>query len=108
MTRKERDYLQTVAQLGCIACRNSGQPGTPAEVHHQRSGTGVGRRASHFDTMPLCPGHHRFYEDAIHRNATLFTKHYGLERDLVKQTREDVEKYRQSFIGYSNNKRDEK
>ncbi len=64
MTSKERDYLQAVVQLGCIACRKNGLPGTPAEVHHQRSGTGAGRRASHFDTMPLCPGHHRFYDDA--------------------------------------------
>lgn len=98
MTRKERNYLQTVAQLGCIACRMNGQPGTPAEVHHQRSGTGAGRRASHFDTMPLCPGHHRFYHDAIHRNATLFTRRYGSEQALVKQTREEVGLFRQSFI----------
>ncbi|WP_066017938.1 Ref family recombination enhancement nuclease [Endozoicomonas atrinae] len=99
MTSEERDYLQAVAQLGCIACRKNGLPGTPAEVHHQRSGTGAGRRASHFDTMPLCPGHHRFYDDAIHCNATLFISRYGSEQALVKQTRDEVALFRQSFIG---------
>ena len=99
MTRSERDYLQVVAQLGCIACRINGLAGVPAEVHHQRQGTGMGRRASHFDTMPLCPGHHRFYDDAIHVNASRFVQRYGQEEELVRQTRSDVELYRQSFVG---------
>ncbi|WP_422491372.1 Ref family recombination enhancement nuclease [Endozoicomonas sp. ALE010] len=99
MTREEKQYLSDVAQLGCIACRISGMSGTPAEVHHQRSGTGAGRRASHFDTMPLCPGHHRYLPDAIHVNATLFVELYGSEAELVRRTREDVRRYRQTFVG---------
>ncbi|WP_419833809.1 hypothetical protein [Endozoicomonas atrinae] len=49
--------------------------------------------------MPLCPGHHRFYDDAIHCNATLFISRYGSEQALVKQTRDEVALFRQSFIG---------
>lgn len=101
MTKEERDYMAAVAQLGCIACRLNGFSGVPAEVHHQRSGTGAGRRASHFDTMPLCPGHHRFYPDAIHVNARFFVKRYGSEAELVRRTRDEVQRYRQTFVGYT-------
>ena len=99
MTREEKDYMTLVVQLGCIVCRLIGFSGVPAEIHHQRSGTGAGRRASHFDTIPLCPGHHRFYPDAIHVNATLFVELYGSESELVRKTREDVQRYRQTFVG---------
>ena len=34
-------------------------PWNPAEVHHIRTGTGVGRRAADTETIPLCPEHHR-------------------------------------------------
>lgn len=90
MTKDERDYMARVAQLGCVACRNSGLGATPAEVHHKRSGTGAGRRASHYDTMPLCPGHHRHWEDAIHVSPELFVERYGTEEKLVAQTRDEV------------------
>ena len=99
MTREEKQYLNDVAQLGCIACRMNGFSGTPAEVHHQRKGTGAGRRASHFDTIPLCPGHHRHDDDAIHRSPKLFEELYGLESELVRKTREDVRRYRNTFVG---------
>ncbi len=99
MTNEEKQYLSDVAQLGCIACRINNRPGTPAEVHHQRKGTGAGRRSSHFDTMPLCPGHHRHDEDAIHRSLKIFEELYGLESELVRQTREDVKAYRKTFVG---------
>lgn len=101
MTRKEKDYLRDVAQLSCIACRINNQTTTPVEVHHQRSGIGLGRKASHFDTMPLCPLHHRFSNyDSVHLAPETFRKLYGRESDLVKQTQTDVENYRKTFVGY--------
>ncbi len=101
MTQKEKDYLRDVAQLSCIACRINGRETTPVEVHHQREGVGMGQRASHFDTMPLCPLHHRFStEDSIHQARTAFVEKYGMESELVKQTRRDVENYRKTFVGY--------
>jgi hypothetical protein len=55
----EKAYMARVAQVGCIVCsRCLGIAGTPAEVHHLKAGGGS-KRASHFDTMPLCPEHHR-------------------------------------------------
>ena len=59
MTEEEKRYLGLVARLGCAICRRLGFQDTPAEVHHRRTGTGAGRRASHYNVIPLCPYHHR-------------------------------------------------
>lgn len=93
--------MAAVAQLGCIACRRAGIGATPAEVHHKRFGVGAGQRASHFDTMPLCPGHHRHYHDAIHKSPRLFVQHYGTEDELIEQTRKEVGIFEASKVGNS-------
>jgi hypothetical protein len=66
-----------------------GYPGTPAEIHHKRAGTGAGRRSSHLEAMPLCPEHHRG-KTGFHGLGTKgFATHYGYdEADLLKQTLE--------------------
>jgi hypothetical protein len=62
----------------------------PAEVHHRRSGTGGGAKASDFDTMPLCYPHHRDHPGAFHVLGTkAFAKYYGVtEAELIKDTRQ--------------------
>lgn len=88
-TIAERDYLDRVAALGCAVCRRLGYGETPAEIHHQRTGTGGARRASHKDTCPLCPEHHRG-PTGIHGLGTKgFARVYGFtELDLVRETQE--------------------
>lgn len=56
-TADEKRHMGRVAALGCILCLHLGQGATPAIVHHLRTGQGK-MRASHYDTMPLCPTHH--------------------------------------------------
>lgn len=57
-TAAEKDYMGRVAAFGCVLCRLVfGLCGVPAHVHHLKAGGGS-KRASHFDTMPLCPEHH--------------------------------------------------
>jgi hypothetical protein len=65
-----------------------GYEGTPAELHHPRAGTGAGRRASHYDVIPLCPEHHRG-KTGLHGLGTKgFPQHYGYdEADLRNDTR---------------------
>ena len=58
MTKSERLFLAETAERGCALCRWLGYGVTPAQIHHVRTGTGIGRRASHFETLPLCPEHH--------------------------------------------------
>ena len=89
MKNEERKYLNRVAELGCLVCSRMGYPGTPAEIHHKRAGTGAGRRSSHLDAMPLCPEHHRG-KTGLHGLGTKgFPKHWGYdEDDLLREVRE--------------------
>jgi hypothetical protein len=86
-TLAEKKHLGRLAELGCAVCRRLGHPGTLAEIHHLRAGTGAGRRASHWEAIPLCPEHHRG-STGLHGLGTKgFPKHYGFsERDLLRDT----------------------
>ena len=85
----ERWHMNAVAELGCSVCRRMGYPGTPAELHHPRSGVGMGKRSSHYDVIPLCPEHHRG-KTGVHGLGTKgFPKHWGFtEEDLLADTKE--------------------
>jgi hypothetical protein len=86
-------YMREVAEMGCIVCQRMGYPGTPAELHHPRAGTGTGRRASDWDVIPLCPEHHRG-KTGIHGLGTKgFPKHWGFdEQDLLSEVRSNASK----------------
>lgn len=82
-----------VANLSCTLCKRLQLiPPIGSEVHHRRSGTGGGRRASDFDTMALCAPHHRTGEGAIHALGTkAFEARYGVaESDLIDDTRTEI------------------
>lgn len=91
MTKAEKLHLNKVAALGCIACYQQGTPGTPAEIHHPRAGTGAGRRASHFDAIGLCPMHHRgtagLSVPSIHGSKNAFIEAFGTEAELLELTK---------------------
>lgn len=89
-TKAEKLHLQKVADIGCIVCRNCGRFGVPAEVHHIRNGAGIGQRNSHFETIPLCPAHHRTggVGIAFHAAPRTFEAAYGTERELLAQVNE--------------------
>lgn len=88
-TKAEREHLGRVASLGCIACLNLGHFDTPAEIHHITTGVGMGQRASNFDTLPLCPLHHRTgaRKVAIHAGKRIWEEKHGTELDLLEQVR---------------------
>jgi len=86
---KKRDHMARVAELGCMACRQIGYMDTPAELHHPRTGAGVGQRSSDFDVIPLCPIHHRTggYGVAFHAGRRAFEAIYGTEAELLEKVR---------------------
>ena len=84
-TKLERQHMSKVAALGCIACRKIGFYDTPAEIHHIRSGMGIGQRNSHYMTIPLCAEHHRHGENAIHRSKRNFELRFGTEMELLEE-----------------------
>ena len=88
MTKAEKQHLNRVAALGCVACFIQGTPGTPAEIHHPRAGRGKGQRASHMDGIPLCPAHHRGTHHpavpSIHLSKLAFIERFGTEEKLLQ------------------------
>lgn len=77
-TAAEREYMGRVAALGCVVCSEClGYEDTPAIVHHIRTGQGK-KRASHFDTLPLCPIHHQHSGYGVHdMGRKQFAEMYG-------------------------------
>ena len=55
MNKAEKEHLSKVASVGCIVCRMQGNEESPAEIHHVRTGQGMGQRASNYEVIPLCP-----------------------------------------------------
>jgi len=87
-TAAEGRYMGLVAALGCALCRRLGYGPTPAEVHHPRRGTGAGQRASHYDTIPLCPEHHRGNTGIHGMGVKAWMAHYEIsEAELTAETR---------------------
>jgi|SRR5215510_11223248 len=92
MRQCDKDYLNRLSELGCIACLIDGIAGTPCEIHHPRAGTGMGKKAPHHDAIPLCPAHHRGTDHprtpSIHLAKKAFIARYGTEAELLRRIRE--------------------
>ena len=92
-TKKEKEWMQQVADYGCIACEKDGL-NVPAEIHHIRKHTGMGLRPSHTKILPLCSVHHRTGKISVHLGKKAFEKKYGTEEYLEKKLRERLEEWR--------------
>ena len=81
-TKAEREYMGWVADRGCIICRR------PAEIHHIRAGVGAGQRSTAYETIGLCPKHHRLggHGVAIHAGQETWQAIHGDETDLADRT----------------------
>lgn len=88
MTKAERAHLNTLADMGCLICRRLGYGVGPVEIHHARTGTGMGKRASHYDALPLCVEHHRGATGLHGMGRKAFERHYGVtELELLQQVK---------------------
>ena len=76
--------MRKVADLGCIACRKLGYEDTPAELHHVKKGT-MGKKASNYEVIPLCPHHHRTSNESYHLNPLWFTEKFGSQQELLEE-----------------------
>ena len=94
--KDQRTHYGRVAALGCQVCRNQGQPGTPAEIHHLRDHTGAGRKVDYTEVIPLCAIHHRLGDLSdrcgeqlgYHVLPRTWEARYGTQRELLEQVRE--------------------
>lgn len=78
--------MASIAELGCVICR------MPCEIHHLRSGMGMGQRNSHFNTIGLCPRHHRTggYGVALHAGQKAFHANFGTEEELLSKVQHQL------------------
>jgi len=81
-TRDQQERYERVLDGGCIICQ------MPAEIHHMRSGAGLGQRGK--GLLPLCPKHHRTgnYGEAIHAGQKGFEYKFGSEDYLLDRLKE--------------------
>jgi hypothetical protein len=93
-TKAEKKHLSAVAELGCLICNRMGYPNSPSEIHHKRTGTGAGKKASHWDSFPLCVSHHRGNMGIHGMGTKAFVKYYEVTEDELID-----EVYR--LLGYS-------
>ena len=82
-TIEEKKHMSRVADLGCVACAQLGHYDSPAEIHHIKDKTGMGRRSSHFEVIPLCYMHHRGTY-GYHTSPKEFEGNYGTQRELLQ------------------------
>ena len=82
-TAEEKKHMSRVADLGCIACAILGHHDSPAELHHIKHQTGMGRRSSHFEVIPLCYLHHRGTY-GYHQSPAEFTGNFGEQKELLQ------------------------
>lgn len=82
----ERQHLGKVAAIGCIICR------MPAEIHHVRTGMGMGQRNTNFNVIPLCHKHHRTggHGVALHAGKKTFEAKFGTEKELLEKVNEMI------------------
>ena len=99
-TKKEKEHMRKVAELGCYACEISTGYWTIAEVHHIRKHTGMGLRPPHSDTIPLCSIHHRTGKDSIHLGKKLFIKLYGTEQEILKIVKDRLDESKEYYRDY--------
>ncbi len=99
-TNADKQWLDDVSSLGCIACRNAGYGATPAEIHHVRSGSGMAQRAEHTRVLPLCPRHHRAcYPTGFHAAPRSWLQEHGSEEVLLEQVAREITALRKNTIG---------
>ena len=100
-TKVEKQWLNDAASLGCVVCRNLGHGESPAEIHHLRTGYGLGQRAGHKKSIPLCHPHYRTggHGVAFHAGSKTWQQNFGTELELHAQTVVEVEQLRLNIVG---------
>lgn len=86
-TKREREHMSKVADLGCLICSNP-----QVELHHVRTHTGMGKKASNFEVLPLCHLHHRNggHGIALHAGVRTWEENFGTQRDLLRSVNEQI------------------
>ena len=92
-TKREREWLNAITDLGCIVCRLFVGTRSEASPHHIDGKT---KPEAHMKTIPLCFLHHQAGSDneaytSRHPYKARFEARYGSEESLLAETRRVLE-----------------
>ena len=79
-----REHMAKVAAMRCVCCGY-----WPVEVHHCISDRYGQRKASDFETVPLCWQHH-LGPDGIHTDKTRWEGEYGKDYDYLPAVMDQI------------------
>lgn len=89
-TPQEQQHMDRVASMRCWACEKDGETQVSRTcLHHIRAGYGQRQKASNYEVIPLCEGHHQGMRDntrtfTFHRSAKNFQLRYGTEVEILE------------------------
>ena len=80
------EWMNEVANIGCIVCRVHHFLYSPALIHHIRHCYGTHITRNHKFILPLCYPHHDQGLEGIsfHANPNLWQQQYGNQEDLLR------------------------
>lgn len=87
-TVAERERMDKIAALGCIACRHDGITNPWISLHHIDGRT---KPNAHMQVLPLCAPHHQqddtdpLQRPSVHGRKETFTARYGAELELLAE-----------------------
>ena len=92
-TVDERQRMDAIAAIGCIACKHDGIDNPPVSLHHIDGRTKPG---AHLLVLPLCGPHHQqddtdpIQRPSVHGRKATFTARYGTEMELLAKCLEFI------------------
>ena len=91
-TPAERAHMQQVRAMDCWCCEIDGTPPDPTNLHHPKEGLGGSQRASHWEVLPICEGHHQGMKKlgklAYHKAPRTWKLRYGNEIWILRRVYE--------------------
>jgi hypothetical protein len=88
-TLSDQARFAALVDMGCILCDLLGFGKTPPQIHHIRSGQGMALRATHQQTIPLCPEHHQGGTGVHGMGVRAWERYHGCrELDLLELVNE--------------------
>ena len=88
-TKKDVDFQNKIASIGCIVCLNKGIENHHVSIQHIDGRT---KEGAHRKVLPLCHRHHQLQDNqkptrwyTLHANKAEFELNYGGQYDLLEQ-----------------------
>lgn len=92
-TAAEREFMDKIASLGCLACAKDGVVNPWISLHHIAGRTAPG---AHLLVLPLCAEHHQ-HDDSdprgrigVHPFKAKFEARYGPQMELLEEARRQL------------------